>query len=317
MNQVSPRRLTVVTNPLSGLGKGEQAAVPALARFAARGAVVTEIRADSAAASVRLLRESIERTRPDAVVCVGGDGLIAVLLPALAETGIPLGMVPAGTGNDLARELGVPTDDPAAAADLVLDGRIRVIDLGRIEAGGPRTEPMWFATVTGTGLDARVTLRANAMHWPRGRLRYTVAALAELSGGLTVPYRIELAGVTAEGLANPGASADTVVTTEAIMVAVGNARTYGGGMRICPDALLDDGLLDLTVVGALSRLEMLRLLPALAAGKRLDHPRVEQYRAASITLSAPGAPATADGEPAGMLPLTIRVAPGALSVLTP
>ncbi|MBF6467268.1 YegS/Rv2252/BmrU family lipid kinase [Nocardia beijingensis] len=307
------RKITVVTNPRSGHGRGGDAASVAIARFRAGGAEVTEVCAPSAAETVRQVRDSIAGSaRPDAVVCVGGDGLINVTLPAVAETGVALGMIPAGTGNDLARELGVPTDDPQAAASLVLRGRTRTIDLGRIESSDP---PMWFATVAGTGFDARVTLRANEMRWPKGRLRYTVAALAEISGRFTVPYRVELVDAVTDGLTNPGAGSE--LATEAVMVAVGNTRTYGGGMLICPDALMDDGLLDLTVVGALSRGEMLRLLPALSAGKRQNHPEVKQFRAAAVTLTAAGAPATADGEPAGTLPITIRAVPAALTVLVP
>ncbi|MEU1998459.1 YegS/Rv2252/BmrU family lipid kinase [Nocardia gamkensis] len=306
------RKVTVVTNPRSRHGKGGDAATAAIARLRAGGAEVTEVCAPSAAETVRQVRDSVAGAAPDAVVCIGGDGLINVTLPAIAESGVPLGMIPAGTGNDLARELGVPTDDPVAAAALVLRGRTRTIDLGRIESSVP---PMWFATVAGTGFDARVTLRANEMRWPRGRLRYTAAALAEISGRFTVPYRVELVDAVTDGLTNPGAG--SVLETEAVMVAVGNTRTYGGGMLICPDALMDDGLLDLTVVGALSRGEMLRLLPALSAGKRQDHPEVKQFRAAAVTLTAAGAPATADGEPAGTLPITIRAVPAALTVLVP
>ena len=310
------RTVTVVTNPRSGVGKGHDVAGAALARFAAEGVEVTEVRAPSAAESVRLVRDSIAGSaKPDAVVCIGGDGLMNVLLEAIARTDVPLGLIPAGTGNDLAREIGVPTDDPVAAADLVLGGRTRTIDLGLIESPSRGYSPKWFATVTGTGFDARVTLRANDMRWPKGPLRYTVAALAEISGRFTVPYRIELSGVVPGVLDNPGA--DTVIETEGVMVAIGNTRTYGGGMLVCPDAVMDDGLLDLTVVGAVSRRDMLRLLPALSAGKRIDHPKSKQYRVAQVTLTAAGAPATADGEPAGMLPITLRAVPGALTVLVP
>ncbi|MET7767311.1 YegS/Rv2252/BmrU family lipid kinase [Nocardia sp. NPDC005366] len=309
------RRALVVTNRLSGLGKGHDAASAAVARFAERGVEITEIRAPSAAESVRLVHDSLSGgdsgDRPDAVICVGGDGLVSVMLEALAQTGVPLGLIPSGTGNDLARALGVPTDDPVAAADLALAGRTRVVDLGRIESTG--AQPMWFATVTGTGFDARVTLRANEMRWPKGPSRYSLAALAELAGGLAVPYRIELSGLAPGALDNP--AGDCVIETEAVMVAVGNSRTYGGGMLICPDAEMDDGFLDVTVVGKVSRLEMLRLLPALSAGKRIDHPATKHYRVAQVTLTAPSAPATADGEPAGMLPATLRAVPGALTVL--
>lgn len=316
MTQDLPRTVTVVTNPQSGVGRGHGVAAAALDRFAERGVEVTEVRASSAAESVRQVRDSIEGggPRPDAVVCIGGDGLMNVMLAAVARTGVPLGLIPAGTGNDLARELEIPTEDPVAAADLVLDGRTRSIDLGRIESTG--AEPMWFATVTGTGFDARVTLRANEMRRPKGRLRYTFAALAEITGGLTVPYRLELSGLAPGALDNP-AQESIVLETDAVMVAVGNTRTYGGGMLICPDAIMDDGLLDLTVVGAVSRREMLRLLPALSAGKRIDHPLTKQYRVTRATLTAAGAPATADGEPAGTLPATLTAVPGALQVRVP
>ncbi|NEW40620.1 diacylglycerol kinase [Nocardia cyriacigeorgica] len=303
------RRVTVVTNALSGMGKGHDVAGAAIARLSECGIEVTEIRAPSAAESVRLVRAEISGPgpHPDAVVCAGGDGLVSVMLDALAGTDTPIGLIPGGTGNDLAREFGIPNDDPVAAADVVLGGMARIIDLGLIDRED--AAPMWFATVTGTGFDARVTLRANSMSWPKGPLRYTAAALVELAGRAATPYRIELS----DGSAQP----DTVVETDAMLVAIGNTRTYGGGMLVCPDAVVDDGLLDLTVVRAVSRLQMLRLLPALASGKRIDHPAVLHYRAQRVTLTAPGAPATADGEPVGTLPITLRAVPGALSILVP
>ncbi|MFI5782014.1 YegS/Rv2252/BmrU family lipid kinase [Nocardia sp. NPDC051570] len=311
------RSVVLVTNPLSGHGRGMAAGLAARARFAERGVRVSEICGATVAETVRLVRDSLTartaETGPDAVVCAGGDGLVCIVLQALAGAGVPLGMIPGGTGNDLARELGVPEHDPIAAADVVLAGHERTIDLGVVRTAEPSAElpsPIHFATVAGTGFDARVTLRANRMRYPKGRLRYPLAALVELAGGLAVPYRIELRGV-------PGESEPVSVETEAIMVAVGNTCSYGGGMLVCPDAELDDGLLDLTVVGAMSRREMVRLLPALSAGKRVDHPALSRFRAAEITLAAPSAPATADGEPAGMLPATFRALPGAQRVLVP
>ncbi|MEU1207305.1 YegS/Rv2252/BmrU family lipid kinase [Nocardia sp. NPDC005825] len=304
------RSIALVTNPLSGHGKGATVAVEAANRFAEFGVQVTEILGDSAADSERLVRKALADpdARPDAVVAAGGDGLVGVVLQALVGTGVPLGLIPGGTGNDLARELGVP-DDTAAAVATILDGRTRAIDLGTVETE-ESGRAIWFATVTGTGLDARVTLRANALRWPNGPMRYTVAALLELAGKLAVPYRIELTG-------SPDHPDGTVLELDAVMVAVGNTRTYGGGMLITPDAKIDDGLLDLTVVGAMSRLDMLRLLPTLSSGKRIDHPAAVQYQAREIRLTAPGAPATADGDPAGLLPALFRAHPGVLDVLVP
>ncbi|TCJ93695.1 diacylglycerol kinase family protein [Nocardia alba] len=315
MSEHSVRRVVVVTNPHSGSGRGDDVAETVLGELLARGVEVVEVRAPSADESVARVRTLVAgEGRPDAVVCVGGDGLMNVLLAALAHSGVPLGLVPAGTGNDLAREFGIPTDDPRAAVEIVLGGRARTIDLGRIES--PDAAPTWFATVVGTGFDARVTLRANRMRYPRGPLRYTAAAVVELMRGYTLPFRIELSGLAPGALDNPPDS-HVVILTDAVMAPIGNTRTYGGGMLVCPEARADDGYLDITVVGAVSRVEMARLLPALSAGKRIDHPATKRYRARRITVAAEGGYATADGEPAGMLPVTVQSMPGALSVLVP
>ncbi|AYF74118.1 YegS/Rv2252/BmrU family lipid kinase [Nocardia yunnanensis] len=304
------RSVALVTNPLSGHGKGALVAVEAAGRFDGHDIQVTEIQGVSAADTERLVRKALADpdVRPDAVVAAGGDGLTCVVLQALVGTGVPLGLVPGGTGNDLARELGIP-DDTVGAIATILGGKTRTIDLGTVETE-ESGRAVWFATVTGTGLDARVTLRANELRWPKGPSRYTVAALLELAGRLAVPYRIELTG-------SPDHQDGTVIELDAVMVAVGNTRTYGGGMLVAPDALVDDGLLDLTVVGAMSRREMLRLLPALSSGKRVDHPAMVQYQAREFRLTAPGAPATADGDPVGLLPAHFRAHPGVLDVLVP
>ena len=296
------RAVAVVTNPSAGQGRARDAARAIVAELSRDDLGIVELHAPSADATRERLRATLAAGSVDAVVCVGGDGLVSTILDPLAHTAIPLALLPAGTGNDLARELGIG-DDPRSVADLVRRGRVRTIDLGRLEPSGHA--PMWFATVACTGFDARVTLRANRMRRPRGPLRYTLAAVAEIAHGTSVPYRLELREVASE----------QVVETDALLVAVGNTTTYGGGMQICPDAVCDDGLLDVTVVGKVSHLELLRILPALSAGKRVDHPAVRQYRVESVRLSAPDTPATADGEPAGHLPVTMRIAPRALSVL--
>lgn len=321
------RSVALVINPHSGHGRGVAAATAAAALFAEHGVRVREIRGADAADTVRLVRAAVQSAdRPDAVVCAGGDGLACVTVQALAGTGVALGLLPGGTGNDLARELGVPKGDSRAAAEIVLGGAVRTIDLGVIEATAAPDEdagtpdpapsaamtlprPMRFATVAATGFDARVTLRANRMRRPKGSLRYSLAAVPELLGQLAVPYRITLSG-------GPDGAGPRVIDTDAVMVAVGNTRSYGGGMLICPDAILDDGLLDVTVVGAMSRDRMVRMLPALAAGRRVDHPAVTHHRAGVVTVAA-DVPATADGDPAGRLPATFRADPGALTVLVP
>jgi diacylglycerol kinase (ATP) len=232
-----------------------------------------------------------------AVVAVGGDGTAHAALQAVAGTPTPLAVIPAGTGNDLALALGVPRDPlsaaRAAAGDL-LAGSARTIDTGR-------TAGRWWATVLCCGFDSAVTDRANRLRWPRGRRRYDVAVLAELA-------RLRPRELT---LVLDGESQTLPVT----MVAVGNTAWYGGGMKVCPAADPSDGLFDVTVVGATTRLELMRTKPRLTAGTHVEHPAVAVFRAARVELSSPGVTTYADGEPVAPLPAVAECVPGALRIV--
>ena len=210
---------------------------------------------------------------------------------------MPLAVVPAGTGNDLATALGIPVDPVeaagAAAADL-LAGRTRSLDAGR-------TGDRWWATVLCCGFDSAVTDRANRLRWPRGRRRYDVAVLVELTR--LRPYEVTL---SLDGEAR---------TLAATMVAVGNTPWYGGGLKVCPGADPSDGLFDVTVVGATTRLQLMRTKPHLTSGTHVDHPSVSVFRAARVELSSPGVTTYADGEPVAPLPAVAECVPGALTVV--
>lgn len=288
--------LALLTNPMSGHGKATSASAVAVARFRERGVHVTELRGASAEESKSMARDAVAQG-VQALVAAGGDGLISAVLQAVAQSPVPFGIIPGGTGNDLAREFGIPVDDPAAAADVVVDGYTRATDLGR--AGNT-----WFGTVMSTGFDSKVTDRANTMSWPKGPMRYNVAILAELARLRPVPYRIEL-------------DDDRVVEVEAIMVTAGNAKSYGGGMLITPNAQTDDGLLDITVVGATTRTKLIRLMPTLYKGTHVDLDGVDTYRARKVRLTAPDTTAYADGEPLGSLPIAAEAVPAAARVFVP
>jgi diacylglycerol kinase (ATP) len=148
-----------------------------------------------------------------------------------------------------------------------------------------------------------VNERANRMSWPRGRARYNVAIAAELRTFRPVPFVLELDGQRWE--------------TEAMLVAVGNGASYGGGMKVCPGARMDDGLFDVTVLGPVSKLEFVRVFPRVYSGSHVDHPAVTVRRAKAVSLAAVGVTAYADGERVAMLPVTCDVVPGALQVLAP
>jgi diacylglycerol kinase (ATP) len=159
--------------------------------------------------------------------------------------------------------------------------------------------PVWFGAVLGAGFDAIVNEKANRMRWPRGPRRYDVAILAELIRLRARAYTVTLDGVRRE--------------EPAIIVAVGNTASYGGGMRICPDADPTDGLLDVVIGQPMSRWTMMRIKPSLYDGTHVDHPLVDQYRARTVTIAAEGITTYADGERALPLPVTVEAVPGALT----
>src|SRR3954454_6020354 len=288
--------VAVLVSPAAGRGRAG----------AVTGAVLAALRA--AGGRPRVLdaatREQAERCAAEAVaggtgavIAVGGDGTAHAALQAVAGTATPLAVVPAGTGNDLARGLGVPADPTAAAhaavADL-LDGRTSAVDAGR--AGG-----RWWATVLCCGFDSAVTDRANRLRWPRGRRRYDVAILAGLAR--LRPREVQLV------------LDRQPYTLPVTLVAVGKTCGYGGGMKVCPDADPADGRFDVTVVGPMSRLALVRSRPRLTDGSHVEDAVVTVHRAARVELSSPGVTTYADGEPVAALPTVAECVPGALRVV--
>lgn len=278
-----------------------RAAQVAIARLHKRGVEVVEIIGDDADDARHLVGAALDKGA-DAVMVTGGDGVVSNALQVLAGTDIPVGIVPAGTGNDHARAFGIPTQDPEAAADLVVDGWTETIDLGRITDSEGVSK--WFGTVAATGFDSLVTDRANRMRWPHGRLRYYLAMLAELSQLRLLPFRLVLDGTTE-------------IDADITLAAFGNTRSYGGGMRICPAADYTDGLLDITMVHSASRTKLVRLFPTVMKGTHVDLDEVSTARARSIHVECPGINVYADGDFACALPAEISVVPGALQILRP
>ncbi|MBG6137335.1 diacylglycerol kinase family protein [Longispora fulva] len=232
----------------------------------------------------------------DAVVAMGGDGTVHAALQAVAGTGVPLGIVPLGTGNDLSAGLGLP-GDPRAAVAAILAGRTRAVDLARVD-GAHGTS--WFGSVLAAGFDALVNERANRMRWPRGPRRYDLAIFAEMARLRPLRYRLVVDGVPEE--------------LDSVLLAVGNTVAYGGGMRICPGADPTDGLLDVTL-GVAGRLALATLKPKVRTGAHVDHPGVRTLRATTLEIAGPDLHCYADGERIGPLPVTVTCVPGALTLL--
>jgi diacylglycerol kinase (ATP) len=289
------REIALLVNPTSGKGKGARLAEPVAERLRSLGASVDVVVGRDADEALDKIRARVD-SGVDAVVALGGDGLVNIALQVVAGTAVPLGVVPAGTGDDFARALGLSRSDPMAVVDHIVNGEARLVDLGRV---GTR----WFAGVLGAGFDSMVNERANRMSWPRGPARYNLAMLAELRTFRPVPFELDVDG--------------EVWVTEAMLVAVGNSASYGAGMRVCPDASLEDGLLDVTVLGPISKLEFIRVFPSVYKGTHVNHRAVTVKRARVVSLSAFGVTAYADGERVASLPVACEAVPKALHVLAP
>ncbi|MFE7564823.1 diacylglycerol kinase [Kitasatospora sp. NPDC057500] len=294
-------RVVLLTNPAAAAGHAEPAARRATARLRALG-ITVDARAGASAAESLALARAATTSSCDALVVVGGDGMINLGLQAVAGTGTPLGVVPAGTGNDHARAHGLPRDAPEAAAEVIAAGHTRTVDLGRVTADDGTTR--WFGSVLAAGFDSLVSDRTNRLRWPRGRLRYHLAIAVEFANLRPLPFRITLAD-------------GTEITRDLTLAAVGNTTSYGGGMVICPDADPADGLLDVTLVDAMPRLRVARFFPTLFKGTHVRRPEVTTHRTPSLRLSSPGITAYADGEFTARLPVEVTAVPAALHLLVP
>lgn len=302
--------LGVVVNPTADRGHADGVGAQVLARLRERHVDVVELSGDSFADALDRARKAVADGLR-ALVVVGGDGMVNLGVNAVAATPTPLGIVAAGSGNDFARELGLPVHDPQAAVATILtelERGGRVVDLGHVSPAGPHdgADERWFGGVLSAGLDAAVNARANELTWPRGRAKYAVAVASELRRFTPFGYRVT--------------TDDTVWESPGTLVAVANGPAIGGGIRIAPDAAVDDGLLDVVLAGPFTRLAATRIFPLTYAGKHVGHENVQVHRGTRVLLEATsdGAeppPAFADGEPVGRLPLLVRVVPGALRVL--
>jgi len=298
---VSGRTVAVLANRTAGKGRTAHLLDEVVGRLRAGGAepvVLLAHDAESAyAATAKAVADGV-----DGLVTFGGDGTVHIGVQAVAGTETPLGLIPAGTGNDFANAVGVPAD-PFAAADAIAaalaSGTARRVDAVRATDGSGASR--WWSTILCAGFDSAVNERANRMRWPRGPRRYDLAILAELARLAPHPFTLELDGERWSG--------------PAVLVAIGNSPSYGGGMRMCPAADPADGLLDVTIVGPVSRTTLIRVKPRLYLGTHVDHPLVTTLRAREVTMSAPGVGAYADGEALGPLPVSTVCVPGALRIL--
>lgn len=292
------RHVALVVNPAAGHGRGRRLASSVESRLTDAGIRVTRTLARSAEHARATCAEATG-SGVDGLVVVGGDGMAHIGLNACANTGVPLGVIPAGTGNDFARGIGIG-QRWRPAVDAVASGHTRTIDLAEVRGGLYSGEVEYVGCVVSTGFDERVNFRANNAALDLGHLSYVGAVVAEVRRFQPFGYRLVLDG-------QPRA-------VDAILVAVVNSGIFGGGIKIAPGYDLTDGLLDIVVVHPVSWRVLIALLPRIAAGRTFDHPAIERLKVRRIEVDGDGLFGMADGEPLGRPPLTITAAPGALHI---
>lgn len=325
----------MVVNPTAGKGRAASAGEGVLAGLRRAGHDVVDLSGPDADAALAGARAAVDGSGGpagpvDALVVVGGDGMVHLGAQAVAGTDVPLGIVPVGTGNDFAATLGLPVRDPAAAGAALcraLDagpaGR-RPVDAALVTGpgllagtvagtvtgttAGTGAGPRWVAGAVSAGLDAAVNARANRLRHPRGSARYTVAAALELVRYRPWSYRLTFDGVvdpattdpraTGAGAGlrlRPGPAGTATWTGRAALVTAANGPQIGGGIRVAPSASLDDGLLDVLVATDLSRAGALTVFPSMFTGGHVRRRKVHVVRARAVTIE-PGPEAWAAGE---------------------
>ncbi|WP_420838716.1 diacylglycerol kinase family protein [Corynebacterium bovis] len=354
-----------MTNPAAGKGTAVAAADAARRRFGERGVDVVSIQGASPASSRELAAQAVADDRIDALVVCGGDGLINLALQEQAGTGTPLGIIPAGTGNDHAREYRIPMD-PRRAADVVVGGFTTTTDLGLMTRRAPGArggvdrapgarggvdgagvahgvdrapgarggadgagvahgadralgvahgagasdgvvEQAWFGTIACAGFDSLVSDRTNRIVWPTGRARYNLAIVMEFLNFHSIPTRLVL-------------DHERVIEDHMTLVAMGNTRSYGGGMLICPQADHHDGLLDVTVLERMNRFRAAAKFGTIFSGEFVNEPGISTYRARHISIemeSTPPISCYADGDRFAPLPVEVEVVRAAGRYIVP
>jgi diacylglycerol kinase (ATP) len=276
------RSWLVVVNPHSGNGRGADFAKRVTTFLELRKVAYKSLAAASALDLSRELQQELAAHKYEGVISVGGDGLAHLVMQVCVPLHIPFAVVAAGTGNDFVRTLGWNLENIEHFLEKVLSTEPQPIDLGNVDSE-------WFGAILSTGFDSVVNERANSLAWPKGPQRYNLAIALELPRFAPIEYEITCDGKT--------------FTTKAMLVAIGNGKSYGGGMNVCPQAQMHDGLFDIVILEPVSKLEFIRVFPTVYSGAHISHPQVKTMRAKKVSISA-DAVAYADGERIGPAPVS-------------
>ena len=306
-------KVALLINETAGRGRFSAQGRQAVAEFQRLGIDVAVPEVSSAAELAAVSRDLVAAGY-DAIVAVGGDGTVSQVANAVARTGVGLGIIPVGTGNDAARFFGIAIDDvPTVVARIVaaLRAAPRLIDLVEVTPGGAyptgHGKSQFYLGVASAGLDAVINARSNAMLRPKGPLRYIIAAITEILRFQPYGYQLEFNGKR--------------VQLRGTLVSAANLPYVGGGMKLIPGAEPEDGLLDLFYAPQVSRFTIIRLFARIFRGTHMRHPAISVVRTSVVDIthsSAHGAAVPvlfADGEPLATVPVRLEVARGALRIL--
>ncbi len=283
----------LILNPCAGGGRAKNL-LPDVMQFLEQAGLPVTPTIPSSPADARQAADDAGRIGCDLLICMGGDGMIRDMIPALVGTDVPLGIIPSGTGNDLSRALGI-SRDMRGAVETLRTGAVRSIDVGTLDG-------IYFANIASSGLDAAVAAEINRRKLGSGTVAYICALMRMLPGFRPAEFELDLDGRR--------------VQFRGMLTAIANTSSYGGGMLIAPNASPSDGMFDIVTVEAMSKPEFLRCFPGVFSGKHISHPKVKAYRASKVAISAdPPQPVMVDGDVLRTTPQVLEIIPGALKVI--
>lgn len=292
--------IAVVANPTSGRGKGAKL-IPRVDAMLRSLGLAHSVHISEGPEDVERLAHEAAADGADVVAALGGDGQVGACANGVLGTGAVLAVIPAGTGNDFARHLGLDRKDPMAATRLLAAPTIRRLDVVQVKT---REQARHFVNVGGAGFDSEVNERANGVRHLKGTLKYVYSTFVTLAR-----FKAGKFAVTVDG---------EPYDFRGMMLAVGNGSSYGGGMQVCPGARSDDGVLEVCVIQELSKWQFVRTFPKVFKGRHVEHRAVRMLRGQEIEISADRSfQVYADGERVGSLPATFTVLPGAMRVAVP
>lgn len=299
--EVSMKPLGVIVNPEANRGKAKAVGEKVFDHFAKAGVAVINLSAGSSAEAKAKANQLVQSQEISAIIAVGGDGTSQLGAGIAIPNQIPLGLIPAGSGNDQVRQLKIDLKDTEAACENVIAslGNPRRVDAMKVSLEG---QELWSLGSISAGFDALCATRANDLTWPKGPNSYIAAMLLELPRFQSIEYHLDIDGEKR--------------VVDAMLCGVANVKNFGGGMMISPDSEITDGELEVFILHRVSRSKLLRIFPTVYKGNHLKYPEVEIFKAKSIRISNDQFPVTCDGELVGKASVAVEVHPGACQLLS-